>query len=97
MTRKRIAGKHGATVDVCRAHGLWFDAGELERILTWVRAGGGTNTPWTPKEAHLDPSEMMRSKSRPFESRPRRDAAWWTGVSLTGGLMGLLASLFLEE
>ena len=27
-------------IDVCREHGVWFDADELARILDWVRAGG---------------------------------------------------------
>jgi len=97
MTRKRIAGQHGATVDVCRSHGLWFDTGEFERILAWVRAGGKANTPWTPRAAALDPSEMMRSKSVRIDRRPSRDLAWWTGVGGTASLFSFLADLFLEE
>lgn len=32
--------KSGIVVDVCREHGVWFDASELPRILRWLRAGG---------------------------------------------------------
>jgi Zn-finger nucleic acid-binding protein len=97
MTRKRIAGKHGATVDVCRSHGLWFDTGELERILAWVRAGGAANTPWTPREAALDPSEMMRSRSIRVDRRPQRDIVWWTEAGSTAGFFSFLADLFTRE
>ena len=31
----------GVIIDVCKDHGIWFDANELARILAWVRAGGG--------------------------------------------------------
>ncbi|MCA8980747.1 MAG: zf-TFIIB domain-containing protein [Planctomycetes bacterium] len=97
MTRKRIAGRHGATVDVCRSHGLWFDAGELERILAWVRAGGTAHTPWQPRQAQLDPAEMMRSKALRLDLRSQRDEAWWHGAGRTGGFLGFLAALFFEE
>jgi Zn-finger nucleic acid-binding protein len=26
-------------IDICRTHGVWFDADELPRILDWVRSG----------------------------------------------------------
>jgi Zn-finger nucleic acid-binding protein len=40
MARKNFGGKSGVIVDVCRRHGVWFDAGELPRALAFVRAGG---------------------------------------------------------
>jgi hypothetical protein len=30
---KLITGKNNIVVDQCTAHGIWFDAGELERLL----------------------------------------------------------------
>ncbi len=39
MVRHNYA-KSGVVVDVCRDHGVWFDASELPRILRWLRAGG---------------------------------------------------------
>lgn len=38
MTRQRFA--FGVVVDVCKGHGIWFDADELTCILDAVRAGG---------------------------------------------------------
>jgi Zn-finger nucleic acid-binding protein len=40
MNRKNFANRSGVIVDVCPAHGIWFDQGELARIIGFVRSGG---------------------------------------------------------
>ena len=40
MHRHNYGKKSGVIVDVCHDHGLWFDDGELEQIIDWVRSGG---------------------------------------------------------
>lgn len=40
MHRLNFAHCSGVIVDVCRAHGTWFDANELHRIVHFIRAGG---------------------------------------------------------
>jgi Zn-finger nucleic acid-binding protein len=40
MNRKNFAGASGVIIDICRAHGIWFDAGELEGIMTFISKGG---------------------------------------------------------
>ena len=40
MTRRNFGGRSGVVVDVCGQHGIWFDLGELPRVLTFVRNGG---------------------------------------------------------
>jgi Zn-finger nucleic acid-binding protein len=40
MNRVNFARCSGVVVDVCRAHGSWFDRDELRRIVEFVRAGG---------------------------------------------------------
>lgn len=40
MLRKNFARISGVLVDECRAHGTFFDAGELEAVLDFVRSGG---------------------------------------------------------
>jgi Zn-finger nucleic acid-binding protein len=32
--------RSGVIIDVCKKHGVWFDADELAHILDWVRSGG---------------------------------------------------------
>jgi len=40
MTRMTFGKRSGVVVDVCRAHGTWFDGGELDAVLEFVRGGG---------------------------------------------------------
>ena len=40
MIRRNFAQISGVIVDQCRLHGTFFDAGELEDVLAFVRSGG---------------------------------------------------------
>lgn len=40
MNRVNFAQCSSVIVDVCRAHGTWFDRDELRRIVEFIRAGG---------------------------------------------------------
>jgi len=40
MNRVAFAHCSRVVVDVCRAHGTWFDKDELRRIVEFIRAGG---------------------------------------------------------
>ncbi len=40
MHRKNFARCSGVIVDVCTAHGIWFDRDELSQIIDFIRLGG---------------------------------------------------------
>ena len=40
MNRVNFAEHSGVVLDVCRNHGTWFDANELQRIVQFIRDGG---------------------------------------------------------
>src|SRR5262249_21960642 len=40
MNRVNFARCSHVIVDVCKAHGTWFDKDELRRIVEFIRAGG---------------------------------------------------------
>jgi Zn-finger nucleic acid-binding protein len=40
MNRRNYGGTSGVIIDLCKTHGIWFDADELARILVWIRSGG---------------------------------------------------------
>lgn len=40
MNRRNFGGTSGVIVDICARHGLWFDRGELPRVLAFVERGG---------------------------------------------------------
>jgi Zn-finger nucleic acid-binding protein len=40
MNQKNFSGCSGVVLDWCRDHGSWFDKGELQQIVTFIREGG---------------------------------------------------------
>ena len=40
MNRTNYGEDSGVMIDYCVEHGYWLDAGELERIATWIGSGG---------------------------------------------------------
>lgn len=40
MNRVNYARRSAVILDVCKAHGIWFDQDELRRVLAFVAAGG---------------------------------------------------------
>ena len=40
MNRQNFGRRSGFVLDICPDHGVWFDAAELDGVLTWVRSGG---------------------------------------------------------
>jgi Zn-finger nucleic acid-binding protein len=40
MNRVNFAKRSGVVLDSCAAHGTWFDADELRRVIEFIRSGG---------------------------------------------------------
>lgn len=40
MNRQAFGRISGVVVDVCKSHGIWFDAGELAEVLSFIERGG---------------------------------------------------------
>jgi Zn-finger nucleic acid-binding protein len=40
MNRNNFARSSGVIIDVCKQHGIWFDAEELPKIIEFIRVGG---------------------------------------------------------
>lgn len=66
MLRRNEGGRSGVLVDLCHAHGLWFDTEELDRILDWLRGGGA--------EA-AEAARLAEERERRRTERLRRDLA----------------------
>jgi len=84
MSRKNFGDSSGVVVDVCRAHGVWLDPLELERVLAWARAGG-------PERERQRRIERLRSAEARVE-RPTRPTFHPEPVLAEGGF-GLLEVL----
>jgi Zn-finger nucleic acid-binding protein len=57
MNRRNFARRSGVIIDVCRAHGIWFDHEELTRVLHFVKTGG-------LEKAKQEEDEERREKER---------------------------------
>lgn len=65
MNRTNFGRRSGVIVDICKAHGTWFDAGELDGALAFVAKGGLEET------AKRDQEEAKR---RAREERVEKEA-----------------------
>ena len=54
--RRNFGGTSGVVVDVCHAHGTWFDAGELVKVLAFVESGGPLEVKLLPVTPAAKPS-----------------------------------------
>ncbi|MCP4201041.1 MAG: hypothetical protein GY769_03820 [bacterium] len=82
MNRRNYGQRSGVIVDVCTKHGVWFDMGELARILSWIRDGG---------LAQAQKQELIRNQA---EARRPAQTSWPASSSPfdtpQAGLGGLL-------
>jgi len=84
MNRVNFGKVSGVIVDSCRAHGTWFDAGELTRVVAFAAAGGLERT--RERDAHDRRQEARRdaaahaaylaAETADRHNRPRIEA--WT-------------------
>jgi Zn-finger nucleic acid-binding protein len=98
MARRQLAPLAGVIVDVCRDHGVWFDAGELEHFAAFVAAGG------LEVMRHDEVASVeARMRAASTASSPTRPVVWMSGErgieSVVGsavlrGIRRLLRGLF---
>ncbi len=74
MHRVNFAKHSGVVVDVCRAHGTWFDAQELQRIVAFIRAGGLESARAREK------AELAQERAR-LQAAQSGVASAWTGAT----------------
>lgn len=92
MNRVNFARRSGVILDVCRAHGTWFDATELGRVVDFVMKGG-------VEESQRREIEELREQARRAagDAEAARSRAAWAGepgheapVDLFGRALGLI-------
>jgi Zn-finger nucleic acid-binding protein len=91
MNRQNYGRKSGIILDVCGAHGIWFDLDELPRVLAWIQGGGEQRAAQLSAE-----EEKTEARERRLEletSSAMRGGSWGYGEpnrNLLGGLVSLL-------
>jgi Zn-finger nucleic acid-binding protein len=84
MVRQNYAHRSGVIIDVCRKHGIWFDAEKLTRILDWARSGG--------LAAAREEQDALKDHEERIEGRLVRErlaGSPWLGDDQHGGHEGL--------
>lgn len=67
MARKNYGTSSGVIIDVCKAHGVWLDHSELEKILAFVRSGGLARA----RLRELEQLEVARRNLRAEQAAPQ--------------------------
>jgi Zn-finger nucleic acid-binding protein len=60
MHRQNYGRRSGVILDICKEHGVWFDAQELEEVLDWVRRGGSEVVARIEHEEQLEAERQQR-------------------------------------
>lgn len=63
MNRTNFARISGVIIDTCRGHGIWFDSGELERIMEFVSRGGLAKAKDVDIQRQKDEEQLMRLRN----------------------------------
>jgi Zn-finger nucleic acid-binding protein/ribosomal protein L40E len=66
MNRVNYAKRSGVVLDVCKAHGLWFDQDELRRLLAFIDRGGLDRA----RERELEDLKEARRAAVPRPAHP---------------------------
>ena len=93
MTPQNYAKYSGVIVDLCKDHGIWFDAGELNRILDFVSRGGLVKARKKEAERAKDEARAARidAQTASLQTRASAHSAAGYPVQSTPG-----QGLFLE-
>ena len=90
MNRVNYAKRSGVVLDVCKAHGLWFDQDELRRVLAFIAGGGLERT----RQREL---EELKEARRAAVERPGHPASSYEfDRQFTLGGSGFAASVLVD-
>ena len=72
MNRSNFARSSGVIIDMCREHGVWFDAEELPKIIAFIKGGGLSRQREKEKMAIEDERRKLRDDQRRMAMMERR-------------------------
>ena len=79
MNRQNFARVSGIIVDVCKGHGVWFNQGELRRIIEFIRDGGMSRARDRERRDLADERARLRATARDAQITAARAATWQHG------------------
>lgn len=97
MNPSNFARRSGIIIDTCKAHGAWFDAGELPAIVEFIRTGGLEDARRREVEDLEARKRMARIDAVTAQQQAVRTGAnqgWSGGSRLETSLGNFIVSLF---
>ncbi|MGQ0543529.1 MAG: zf-TFIIB domain-containing protein [Blastocatellia bacterium] len=95
MNRSNFARSSGVIIDMCKQHGVWFDAGELPKIIDFIDNGGIDRAREKEKIAIQDERAGLRDEERRLAMMARRTgASQINDDKFDSGLGAILSKLF---
>lgn len=90
MHRRNYGRRSGVVLDVCARDGLWFDHGELARVLAWIRSGALARSEQLDREESVQLERIERLKDAMVEETRERGESW-TLAKLARAIVDLFA------
>lgn len=103
MNRVNYAKRSGVVLDVCKAHGIWFDQDELRRVLVFITGGGLDRAREQEiealKEAKRATVEIPQHPASSYEFTQQMNTSghWLTAAGLVGLAVDVAHHLFEGE
>ena len=95
MNRSNFARSSGVIIDLCKQHGVWFDAEELPKILDFIDKGGLVRSREKQKIALEEERSKLREEQRKLTMMERRTVSGGYGDFETELVSGtVIAALF---
>lgn len=96
MHRMNFAHCSGVIVDVCRAHGTWFDANELHRIVQFIRDGGLDRSRAKEKAELVEAQRRLRAARMGSQSVPAASGSSGEGAGAIVEVVNAAAELIFH-
>lgn len=98
MNRSNFARSSGVIIDLCKQHGVWFDADELPKIIDFIERGGLARAREKEKIAIQEEREKLRDEQRKLATMERRtmqrgEMGWADPISGGGSVLTALFDL----
>jgi Zn-finger nucleic acid-binding protein len=94
MNRSNFARSSGVIIDLCKQHGVWFDADELPKIINFIDKGGLERAREKQKIELGEERAKLRNEQRKFARMEQQGRAaemtWLNPLDAADGVLSVL-------
>jgi len=95
MNRLNFGGNSGVIVDVCKGHGTWFNPGDLQHVVEFIRSGGLDESRRREQEAQAERERIRRMTPPLSMDIPHFGGSSWSSSQSGSPMVDLLADAAL--